>query len=194
MIGGCLVGADLCVGSPSLGRHTGRPLRDNETPATISNHQVLSASGSSAGAQVVIELPRHLGDALIHHARDGKPHEVCGIVGIKNGRVVRLHRARNVSDQPQVRFEIDPDDLFKVVEFERVDLKLGFYHSHPASRAYPSSTDIAFARLWPPDGDEPPPLQLMISLRHDPDSGPELHAYRIVGDTVTEEELLITDD
>jgi proteasome lid subunit RPN8/RPN11 len=136
----------------------------------------------------VIELPRSLADALVAHARDGLPNEVCGIVGLREGRVVRLERARNAAAQPRSRFEIDSRDLVKVIELDKGDLEVGFYHSHPASRAYPSETDVAFARFWPGA------LQLMVSLRHDPDPGPEIHAYRIEADTVHVEGLRITPD
>jgi proteasome lid subunit RPN8/RPN11 len=132
-------------------------------------------------------LSRSLADALIAHAREGKPDEVCGIIGVEGDRVVRLERARNAATQKQVRFEIDSRDLAKVIQLDREGLEVGFYHSHPASRAYPSETDILFARLWPGT------LQLMVSLRYDPVPGPELHAYRIEGDVVTPQDLQVVD-
>jgi proteasome lid subunit RPN8/RPN11 len=137
---------------------------------------------------MAIQLPRSLADALIEHAREGKPEEVCGVVGVRDGRVVRLERARNVASQKEVRFEIDSRDLAKVIQIDRDGLEVGFYHSHPATRAYPSETDILFARLWPGT------LQLMVTLRYDPVPGPELHAYRIENDKVTTEDLDIVAD
>lgn len=136
----------------------------------------------------MIELPRSLANALIAHAREGAPNEVCGVAGVQNGRVVRLERTRNAAATPRVRFEIDSRDLAKVIYIERDGLEVGFYHSHPASPAYPSSTDVAFARWWPGT------LQLMVSLRFDGSTGPELHAYRIEGDTIHVEPLQIVDD
>jgi proteasome lid subunit RPN8/RPN11 len=135
----------------------------------------------------LIQLPKALADALVEHARQGRPDEVCGIIGVRGNRVVRLEPARNAAIERRVRFEIDSRDLVKVIQLDREGLDVGFYHSHPASRAYPSSTDIGFARFWPGA------LQLMVSLRHDPDPGPELHAYRIDGDQVAEEDLQIVD-
>jgi proteasome lid subunit RPN8/RPN11 len=135
----------------------------------------------------VIELPRAFAEAIVAHAREGRPNEVCGIVGLRGARVERLVPARNAAAEPQFRFEIDSRDLFKVVELDREGFEVGFYHSHPASRAYPSQTDVAFARYWPGA------LQLMVSLRYDPQPGPELHAYRIDGDAVSTEELRIVD-
>ena len=134
-----------------------------------------------------VQLPRTLANALIEHAREGKPDEVCGIVGVRDGRVVRLERARNAAAQKRIRFEIDSRDLAKVIDVDREGLEVGFYHSHPASRAYPSETDKLFARLWPGT------LQLMVSLRYDPVPGPELHAYRIENDEVTEHDLQIVE-
>jgi proteasome lid subunit RPN8/RPN11 len=135
-----------------------------------------------------IELPRSLAEALVQHAREGRPDEVCGIVGVRDGRIVRLERARNVAEQPQFRFEIDSRDLVKVIELDRAGLEVGFYHSHPATQAYPSPTDIAFARLWPGA------LQLMVSLRDDRTTGPEIHAYRIENDVVRQEALTIVEE
>ena len=136
----------------------------------------------------MIELPRAFADELVQHAREGKPNEVCGVVGVRGGRVVRLERARNAAEHPRSRFEIDSRDLVKVIEFDREGLEVGFYHSHPASHAYPSPTDVAFARYWPGA------LQLMVSLRYDPRPGPEVHAYRIDADVVTTEDLQIVDE
>jgi len=134
-----------------------------------------------------VYLPRSLADDLIAHAREGRPEEVCGVIGLDLERVVRLERARNVAENRQVRFQIDSRDLAKVIQIDRDGLEVGFYHSHPASRAYPSQTDIHFARLWPGT------LQLMVSLRYDPVPGPELHAYRIENDVVTAEELQVVE-
>lgn len=131
----------------------------------------------------MIELPKTFADKLIAHAREGQPDEVCGLVGVRGARVVRLERARNAAVQPRVRFEIDSRDLAKVIELDREGLEPGFYHSHPASQAYPSATDIAFARFWPGT------LQLMVGLQYDPQPGPELRAYRIEGDIIRVEEL-----
>ena len=135
----------------------------------------------------MIELPRALAEDFIAHARADAPNEVCGLVGVRDGRIVRLERARNAAPTPRVRFEIDSRDVVKVIAIEAAGLEVGFYHSHPASPAYPSPTDVRFARLWPGA------LQLMISLRHDLAPGPELHAYRIEGDVAHEEVLRIVD-
>jgi proteasome lid subunit RPN8/RPN11 len=122
----------------------------------------------------VIELPRSLAEALVRHAREGAPDEVCGVVGVRDGRVVRLVPARNAASTPRVRFTFGDDGYQEVMAVEREGLEIGIYHSHPASPAYPSPTDREeMSATWPDC------LQLMVSLRHEATSGPEINAYRI---------------
>jgi len=136
-----------------------------------------------------IQLPRSLADALVAHAREGRPDEVCGVAGVRDGRVVRLERARNAAATPQYRFTFGDDGYRLVMQVEREDLDVGIYHSHPASPAYPSATDRAeMSATWPDC------LQLMVSLRHDDTTGPEVNAYRIDRDgNVVVEDLHIVD-
>jgi proteasome lid subunit RPN8/RPN11 len=58
------------------------------------------------------------------------------------------------------------------------------YHSHTATEAYPSRTDISYAN-------EPGAHYVLVSTR-DPDTV-EFRSFRIVDGTVTEEEVRITD-
>ena len=136
-----------------------------------------------------IYLPRSLADSLIAHAREGKPEEVCGIVGLDGERVVKLESARNAAATPQYRFTFGNDGYLKVIQVEREGLDVGIYHSHPASPAYPSATDRAeMSATWPDC------LQLMITLRNDDTSGPDINAYRIdSAGNVTEEELQVVE-
>ncbi len=135
----------------------------------------------------MIEIARSQVDAIVSHARVGAPDEVCGVVAVRDGTVVSVVPTRNAAATPRNRFEIDSRDLMRIVEIERDGLDVGFYHSHPVSEAYPSSTDIGFAELWPGA------LQLMVSLRHDTSggTGPEFYAYRIIPPRVDEVELVI---
>jgi proteasome lid subunit RPN8/RPN11 len=134
-----------------------------------------------------IHLPRHLADALVAHAREAFPDEACGVVGVQAGGVVRLERARNAAATPQMRFTFGDDGYRRVIDVERAGLEVGIYHSHPVSPAYPSPTDRAeMSATWPGC------LQLMITLRHDATTGPEINAYRIdVSGNVTTEDLTI---
>jgi proteasome lid subunit RPN8/RPN11 len=137
----------------------------------------------------VIELSRSQVDALVGAARRGAPDEVCGVVGLRAGRVARLEPARNAAPDPRVRFAFDEDGYRTVMALEREGLEIGIYHSHPRSPAYPSATDREEMR-----GTWPDCLQLMVGLAHDATSGPEVKAYRIdrAGE-VTGEEVRVVD-
>ena len=58
------------------------------------------------------------------------------------------------------------------------------YHSHTATEAYPSRTDISYAM-------EPEAHYLLISTRKPDDT--EVRSFRILDGTVTEEQVRVTD-
>ena len=99
-----------------------------------------------------MRIPRALLDEMIAHAREDAPNECCGIAGARDGQAVTLHRARNVHNSP-LRYEIDPRDMFEILE--RLDddgLEVGvIYHSHTRSDPVPSQTDINMANPLFPD-------------------------------------------
>ena len=86
-------------------------------------------------------------EEVIAHARECEPRECCGILlGHANDIVVAI-RARNIAEQPNARFLIDPKDHIdarRTARARQLDI-IGFYHSHPHSHAYPSTTDLAEA-------------------------------------------------
>jgi proteasome lid subunit RPN8/RPN11 len=102
----------------------------------------------------MLELPRDVYDAVVDHAREGAPEEVCGAFGGNYGeevtRVATYHRADNVADTPETEYHIDPAEQFELMEaIEDAGRDVaGFYHSHPAGPPRPSATDAARA-TWP---------------------------------------------
>ncbi len=129
----------------------------------------------------MFEIQRSYHDEIIAHARGDMPNECCGILAGENGRVVRLYRMTNVERSPY-RYNVDPKELLKVyLEIEDSGWSLlGIYHSHVATEAYPSATDVRLAG-WPEA------LYLIASLR-EPER-PLLRAFRINDGAVTEEPL-----
>jgi proteasome lid subunit RPN8/RPN11 len=92
---------------------------------------------------VITIVPRVLDDVLAH-AREDAPRECCGVLIGTSERVLESVRARNLAGGT-TRFHIDPRDHIDAIRGARarqLDV-VGFYHSHPRSRAYPSETDIA---------------------------------------------------
>ena len=134
----------------------------------------------------MIELPRSLADQLIQHARDAAPNEACGVAGVRGAAVVQFIATRNASPTPRVHFTLDDDGYRAIIRTEREGLEPAFFHSHPASPAYPSPTDRReMSQTWPGA------LQLMVSLATDP---APLNAYRIDSDgNVTPEALTLLD-
>ncbi len=87
-------------------------------------------------------LPEKIYEEIIAHAREGYPEEICGLLAGKGERVTELHRAQNVAEDRIMNYVVDPQTLFKQVEFEERGERLtAIYHSHPVSPPYPSATD-----------------------------------------------------
>ena len=82
------------------------------------------------------------------------PLEACGLLFGEGGRITGWQMARNVADEPERRFEIDPVALFAALKAERAGGPriAGYWHSHPSGEALPSATDAAMAapdgKLW----------------------------------------------
>jgi len=134
-------------------------------------------------------LPAAVRDAVVAHARAEHPNEACGIVaGIapaaEGGTATTWHPASNRAASP-LRYEIDPDDLLRVLlEIDDAgELIWGIVHSHVRSPARPSATDVGLA--FYPDA-----LYLLVSLaadEADPVTGAEsLRAWRILDGSVFE--------
>lgn len=118
--------------------------------------------------------------ALIEHAEREAPHEACGVLVGQAGRVVAVQPMRNAEASP-VRYALDPQEQLKLLrrlEEEGQEL-VAIYHSHVASEAYPSATDVALA-FWEES------YYVIISLARQP---PSVRAFRIVEGKVAEVEI-----
>ena len=130
-------------------------------------------------------------DAIVAHAKRDHPDEACGVVAGPEGsdRPERLVEMVNAAGSPTF-YEFDSGDLFRLYKEmqERDEEPIVVYHSHTATQAYPSRTDIALAA-------EPNAHYVLISTRETGNkSGPyELRSYRIVNGEVTEEPIEIHD-
>jgi [CysO sulfur-carrier protein]-S-L-cysteine hydrolase len=133
-----------------------------------------------------MRIARQLVDEIVAHAREEAPNECCGMVAGANGRATRVFRARNAEASP-LRYAIHPQDQFRIMtEIEqRGEQIAGIYHSHTASPAEPSQTDINLAENWPD------PLYLICSLE-DPDA-PRVRGFEIRDRRVSDVELEVDD-
>lgn len=87
-------------------------------------------------------------------AKAAHPNEACGLLFGSSEAVTACEAVRNVAENPESRFELDPSALFAALRAERaggLDL-IGYWHSHPTGDARPSPTDAAMAapdgKLW----------------------------------------------
>jgi [CysO sulfur-carrier protein]-S-L-cysteine hydrolase len=140
---------------------------------------------------MTLRLPMTMVEEMISHARDDLPNEACGIIAGKDGKAMKLFRTRNSEASPY-RYNIHPIDLKNAIEDsdERGWDVLAIYHSHVASEAYPSATDIRLAQ-WPgtnpPEDLWPGAFYVLVSLENR--ESPVVRAYQITGGKVTEVDI-----
>ena len=126
-------------------------------------------------------------DAIVAHARRDHPDEACGVVAGPEGsdRPERFVPMVNAAGSPTF-YEFDPTDLLRLYREmdDRGEEPVVIYHSHTATEAYPSRTDIGLAM-------EPNAHYVLVSTRSCGNSdGPvEFRSYRIVDGEVTEEDV-----
>lgn len=88
-------------------------------------------------------------DAVRDAARAASPRECCGLLlSKKPGETVdAIVEARNLADNPERRFEVDPATLLAAHRASRAGgpAIVGCYHSHPSGPPAPSLTDAAMA-------------------------------------------------
>jgi proteasome lid subunit RPN8/RPN11 len=129
----------------------------------------------------VLSIGRPIVDAIVAHARRDHPDEACGVVAGPAGtdRPTRHIPMQNAA-RSMTFYEFDSAEYLRVWrELEdRDEEAVVIYHSHTATEAYPSRTDISFAG-WPEAH------YLLVSTRDSEQE--EIRSYRIVDGVVTEE-------
>ena len=129
-----------------------------------------------------MRIPRRIYDELLQHAREEAPNECCGLIGGTDEVAKTVYRARNAEASP-LRYNLDPQDQFRIMtEMDESGEELSaIYHSHTASPAYPSQTDVNLAAY-------PDTLYLIVSLA---DGEKDLRGYTIKDGEVTEVDLAV---
>jgi [CysO sulfur-carrier protein]-S-L-cysteine hydrolase len=139
----------------------------------------------------VLRIDRATYDAIVAHAKRDHPDEACGIVAGPEGsdRPVRFVPMTNAAGSPTF-YEFDSAELLALYKQMWADDEepVIIYHSHTATEAYPSRTDIGLAS-------EPGAHYVLVSTReHGNSEGPvEFRSYRIMDGEVTEEVVAVTD-
>ena len=133
----------------------------------------------------VLSLDRAIRDAIVAHARRDHPDEACGVVAgpEDSDRPERFIPMINAERSPTF-YIFDSAELLALYQDmeRRGEEPVIVYHSHTATEAYPSRTDISYAS-------EPHAHYVLVSTR-DPDVE-EFRSFRIVDGVVTEEPVTI---
>jgi [CysO sulfur-carrier protein]-S-L-cysteine hydrolase len=135
----------------------------------------------------VLRIPEDLYDKIVAHARADHPDEACGVVAGPAGsdRPERFIPMTNAARSPTF-YEFDSTEQFQVwKEMDEQDEEpVVLYHSHTATEAYPSRTDVSYAS-------EPGAHYVLVSTR-DPQKT-EFRSYHIQNGQITEEPVTVVE-
>jgi proteasome lid subunit RPN8/RPN11 len=133
----------------------------------------------------MLTISRPLYEKIIEHARNDHPDEACGVIAgpAASDTPVRFIPMQNAERSPtfyrfdsleQLRVwrEMDDNDEEAVV----------IYHSHTATQAYPSRTDISYAS-------EPQAHYVLVSTADERET--DFRSYRITDGEVAEEPVTV---
>lgn len=136
---------------------------------------------------LVLRIRADLVDAMVKHARADHPDEACGVLaGPEGSDRAERHVAMINAERSPTFYRFDSGEQLRVWrEMDDADeVPVVIYHSHTATEAYPSRTDISLAA-------EPDAHYVLVSTR-DPERH-ELRSYRIIDGVVTEEDITIVE-
>ena len=139
----------------------------------------------------MLTITRELHDAIVAHARADHPDEACGVVAgpAGSGRPERFIPMLNAARSPTF-YEFDSGDLFKLYREmdDRDEEPVIVYHSHTATEAHPSRTDVSLAS-------EPEAHYVLVSTAEGNEPGDpfQFRSFRIVDGEITEEDVQVVE-
>ena len=133
----------------------------------------------------MLTISAELRAKIVAHARADHPDEACGVIAGPAGsdRPERFIPMLNAERSPTFyRFDsLEQLRVWREMD-DRDEQPVVIYHSHTATRAYPSRTDISYAS-------EPEAHYVLVSTAEPADE--EFRSFRIVDGEVTEEAVAI---
>src|SRR5580698_7916468 len=133
----------------------------------------------------MLTISAALRSKILAHARADHPDEACGVIAGPAGstRPERFIPMLNAERSPTFyRFDsLEQLQVWREMD-ERGEEPVVIYHSHTATEAYPSRTDISYAS-------EPDAHYVLVSTRDE--STTEFRSYRILDSVVEEEPVVV---
>jgi [CysO sulfur-carrier protein]-S-L-cysteine hydrolase len=133
----------------------------------------------------MLTISRELYEKIVAHARADHPDEACGVLAgpVGSDRAQRFIPMINAERSPTF-YRFDSAEQLRVWRGmdDRDEEPVVIYHSHTATEAYPSRTDISYAS-------EPNAHYVLVSTRDEQNA--EFRSYRILDGQVTEEPVEI---
>ncbi len=146
----------------------------------------MTETGSARG----LTIRRDLVEKMVAHARRDHPDEACGVIAGPEGsdRPERFIEMLNAERSPTF-YRFDSGEQLRVWRgMDDADEEpVVIYHSHTATAAYPSRTDVKFAS-------EPNAHYVLISTRDELGPDAEVRSFAIVDGVITEEPVHILED
>ncbi len=135
----------------------------------------------------MLTISRALHAKILAHARADHPDEACGVIAGPAGRdrPERFIPMANAERSPTFyRFDsMEQLSVWREMD-DRDEEPVVIYHSHTATEAYPSRTDISYAS-------EPEAHYVLVSTRDS--EATEFRSYRILDGVVTEEPVTVVE-
>jgi proteasome lid subunit RPN8/RPN11 len=108
---------------------------------------VATTGGDGKRRPAILRIGRELLDAAVDHLRAGLPNEAVGLLAVRSegdtARAVRFYPGTNVDSSP-TRYTMEPAEVLAAFrDIAANGWRFGaIIHSHPASPAVPSETDL----------------------------------------------------
>ncbi|HEY2579114.1 MAG TPA: M67 family metallopeptidase [Streptosporangiaceae bacterium] len=136
----------------------------------------------------MLTIGRTLHGKIVAHARADHPDEACGVIAgpAGSGRAERFIPMMNAERSPTFyRFDsMEQLQVWREMD-DRDEEPVVIYHSHTATEAYPSRTDISYAS-------EPGAHYVLVSTRETEQT--EFRSFRIRDGAVAEEEVRVAEE
>ena len=128
---------------------------------------------------------------IVAQGREGKPLEICGLLGGRRegeAHIVEMVYPIDSDDKSPLTYTLNAGEHMRAekdIQLRGLEV-VGIYHTHPATVAYPSVTDVARAHWGEWDDLLYPDVSYLIVSLRDP-ANPEPHSFKIKGRRIPED-------